>query len=562
MLINSSPRLAERLRVAYKSSKPQVFVTPQSAKMDERQTTGQERSVFPLQQLTPDLLDQIFHLCLPPYFDRRPSRAQAPLSLCQVSRKWRDSAQRCNLLWSRLLLAQDDRQTIPTNIQKFISASALWKDLRTRGDPNRPIDLQFNFDFGEWSHQNPYEGIPEIQSLVYPIASNVRDLSLEVQSEEQLEDWFLAQTTSLQGLESFHVSVTGTTDGAYSVYPILSHAPNLRYLCLDLYGNALCHPSRLPFPWSRLTHLMLPNQMLYEGWHQLIRLCPALTSCYVGFEDIGNEETDDDVYMADGTGIAEITSPAHPNIFEPVILSFLHTLIVGFHGVKYSPTIFAGLTCPTLSSLSIISEDLEAGFLKTQQPLDFYLRNASTLRYLNLTRQKITASDVLSILRVTVSLRELVLDCTGDHDPLFTALEVGPTQKNVSILPSLESLDLRIMGPSSAFEITHITSFESNTEEYYDAPRFTARPLACAIASRYLYPLTAKPFRVEVMVDTNDADRVEQLRSAVDLLQVYVKQGLLFTPFFNNEGVAGGEVAKVRMETWASWKFEGRFISM
>ncbi|KAG6836621.1 hypothetical protein H0H93_005964 [Arthromyces matolae] len=416
--------------------------------MDERQSTAQEFSIFPTQRLAPYLLDQIFYLCLPPYFDRRPSRARAPLSLCQVSKKWRDRAQRCNLLWSRLLLAVDDTQTIPTNVQKFISASALWAELRTRGDPNRPIDLQFNFDFGEWSHRNPYHGILEIQNLVYPIAANVRDLALEVQSEDQLEDWFTPQTTSLQGLQSFHLSVTGTTDGAHHIYPILLHAPNLRYLSLDLYGDILCHPSRLPFPWARLTHLMLPNQMPFEGWHQLIRRCPALTHCYVGFEDIGDEETDDDVLLS-------MASPVHPNIFEPVALSFLRTLIVGFHGVKYPPTIFAGLSCPTLESLSIISEDLEGGFLTTQQPLDFYLHNASTLQRLNLTRQKITASDVLSILRITESLRELILDCTGDHD------------------------------------------------------------------------------------------RVEQLQAVVDLLQVHVPEGLLFTPIISNE-VVGGEVEKVQ----------------
>ncbi|KAG6916186.1 hypothetical protein DXG01_008068 [Tephrocybe rancida] len=489
------------------------------------------------QNLPLELLHKIFYYCLPPYSNRRPSRTLAPLSLCRVSRKRRNTARNVKDLWERLLLRQDPSQDLATNRHKFVAASALWLERRK----HRPIDLQFDFDFGAWSN-NTYRGVPAIRDLVFPIATNARDFSLEVNMDTQLEDWLTERTTGLEALEAFSISVTERLAGMRAPLPVLLHAHKLRLLSLSMYGNALRDPARLPIPWAQITHLSLPHQMPFEGWHRVIRACLQLQHCYVGFEDIGDDLDD-----------AQAAS-MHTAELVPVNLLQLQSLAVGFYGDAFSPAIFAAIVCPRLESLAIVSEDFDAGFLAAQQPLDFYLRSASTLQSLTLTRQKILAQDVIPILRVAVGLRDLDLDCMGNHDPLLLAMEIkGPSSDgdvdvdHEKLVPLLQTFSLRIGGLSFAYE-------DISGERI---PTLSAQPYVAAVISRWLH--AGSPFAwAQLFVDEPHRGVREQVK---DMVRDYRSQGFdLRTKVIGK--ITGGEVASVREDAWARWRLDCRLISV
>ncbi|KAG6840728.1 hypothetical protein C0991_004814 [Blastosporella zonata] len=500
--------------------------------------TNNSDCIFPASsvKLPLELVNKIFYHSLPPHFARRPSRALSPLSLCQVSRRWRTTARSMTDLWERLLLRQDPSQDTLTNAKKFTTASALWFE----GRKGRTIDLQFDFDFDTWSY-SPFN-IQNLRNFVFPIAENVRDFCLEVNSEEQLADWSAAQTTGLNGLEAFSLSITERSTGLYSSFPILQHAPKLHILSLSIFGDPLYNPGYLLFPWMQITHLSLPHQTPFEGWHRVIRLCPRLEHCYVGFEDIGDDMDDD---------------PPSPTDLEAVSLIALQTLTVGFHGTDFSPAVFAMVICPRSKSLSIVSEDLDAGFPRMQQPLDFYLRSASTLQSLRLTRQKITASNVLEVLRVASRLQDLFLDCRGDHDLLLSAMEInqndGCEDINIdhdTLVPLLQTFTLRIAGPSTPYE-----DVGGN-----DPPTFSAYPYVAAVVSRWKQAVFhGGPFAgAELFVD----DSHRNVRAQIDnMVAEYKTHGFIIRTNVIT-GIRGGEVASTRDDAWASWRLEHGLISV
>ncbi|KAG6832116.1 hypothetical protein H0H87_002629 [Tephrocybe sp. NHM501043] len=486
--------------------------------------------VFPAskQQLPLELIGQIFYYSLPLYSARRPSRKLSPISLCQVSRAWRNTARSLTDLWERLLLRQDPFQSPFINAQKFIAASALWLEHRK----NRPIDLQFDFDFDIWPH--PVFTNAALQNLEIPIAPNVRDFCLEINSEAQSTDWAIEKMVSLDALEAFSLSDLTYEPIQYNPpFPTLLHARKLRMVSLSICGDTMCRAGQLPVPWAQITHLCLPHQMPCDGWHQLIRSCPQLEHCYVGFENIGDE--------MDAEGEVD------PSTLQPVSLTALRSLTVGFHGTGFSPDVFTMVTCPHIEALSIISEDLDAGFLRTEQPLDFYLRSASTIQSLRLTRQKISASDVLDVLRVAVGLRNLSLDCQGDHNCLLNAIEIKKPVSNgtdgididmINVIPQLQTFSLRISQDSSLFASSFVTAMVSRWNQ---ATRHGG-PFAWA-------ELHVDEIHRDLYIDVNN------------LVAGYRKQGLAIKVDVV-DWVEGGEVAKARDDAWESWRLDRGLISL
>ncbi|KAF8075181.1 hypothetical protein FPV67DRAFT_1446126 [Lyophyllum atratum] len=309
------------------------------------------------------------------------------------------------------------------------------------------------------------------ERVVFPLPSNLRELVMRVDNEGQLHTWFGPPSGNMDLLESL--------------------------------------PPRQPLPLSR--SMGSNDAPLYSGGGLPASMArhhpsmpPTAKCCVELFIDASEEgEIDDDEDAAE--------------LLPPVTLDRLQDLAVAFL-TPASPTVFTGLTCPSLISL--------------------------------LVQQQIHDNDVLRLLRITPHLVGLILECEGDHDELLNALIVpmpGKGDDAPIIVPHLRLFKLSIITFQRA---------EANL------PTFSAPPYVEAIRSRWLrdhestmersLPRGILTFRPTLTVDEYHEHVLQQVKMSLEPFQA---QGLDLETLVKR-GSALGRVELPGTVAWSMWRDE------
>ncbi|KIJ13885.1 hypothetical protein PAXINDRAFT_13211 [Paxillus involutus ATCC 200175] len=218
----------------------------------------------PLNVLPPELVGYILHLWLLDsiYPHTQRSHSQLPVSLCLVSKSWKDFIYASPLLWAHIILeasqgAVPNLHTLRARLERSQSAP-LFLDILVGEKPDRDAlrvllaessrfcHLTLGIFDLSWCDDIPIQGFTQLRKLTvhtgFQIPTRVDDLSPIFSSALRLRDvsWFSAGDPGLVGVNGrqvhfldltiFHIPVTRLLE-------VLTACPNLRNVVITFQGE-------------------------------------------------------------------------------------------------------------------------------------------------------------------------------------------------------------------------------------------------------------------------------------------------------------------------------------
>ncbi|KAF8198462.1 hypothetical protein BJ912DRAFT_951465, partial [Pholiota molesta] len=273
--------------------------------------------MFSIAQSLPfDILQEIFHLCLPsednPTLNCQPNPSLAPLLLCHICTLWRTAALRMPFIWkSTTFTIQNVRHPDPPferfnlpKSRKFIAwwnkhildvAPSLYFPSPTSRPGNRRID---------------FRQLKNSKSILFndPFFRAAHGLRLTITNQEL--DAICSNQAPFDNLVELRIETfpdSRTPRIALSPFPC---SPRLTRLQLS-HGDSFEGRALHIFPWSQLTHLYLPRTISLSSWRTLLQRCTNLT------------------VMASILAVSDAGTPSSPTVIES-----LRQLVVALNNMR------------------------------------------------------------------------------------------------------------------------------------------------------------------------------------------------------------------------------------
>ncbi|TFK62039.1 hypothetical protein BDN72DRAFT_411653 [Pluteus cervinus] len=427
--------------------------------MRKRNTTQQS----PIFNIPPELLADIFVLCLPLLPEhRQPRRDAAPLSISQTCRHWREVSHSTPRLW-----------TISGNLLVDFHVSVL---KGTNTTVTRPAQTTPRAPYSQWlpsalltsvqqsnnpNQANPVPATNSLRQLLLPIAHKTRSIAFSVHPSHAnaLHGLWDSKSSSIwTALVDFRLNLdvyppTATLNmSGLERWIDLRPCPNLRSVWINSSTTTLINSPRVSLPWKQLTSLRIREQNL-SWWN----LAPHF---------MGQPTVIEDLVLIIGNGPFYATDPT------TIKMSRLKNLRI--HSTLLDPTPnISNLVAPDLRSL-ILNRSPVAGDLASDQftsscipgdlprtdtaislpnaLIQFQTRSCFSLERLTLIALDLSPARMILALASLPTLRMLELRNTGCLDETFLSdLRWGPSAGSTNVLPVLEKLimtDRTVAAPS------------------------------------------------------------------------------------------------------------------
>ena len=309
-----------------------------------------DAALAPVRGLSPDILLEIFDLCLPTKSSPQ-QRMKALLALCHVTSSWRTVALRAPMLWSSAFISLECskitpgfNELAPSPYQAF-KASMLEEWFRRAGT-TAPLYLVIEFRHttpGTIMNHSPAG--KSLKALVKPYATRIQHQC--VTSCDIIDRFFTLNSFSvlntLQSLviqrladssQRIQLPLLGLNENP-TFEPPTSPSPLRRLkITSDNLGSNIC---KLPIPWNQLTHLSI-SSLTNRVWYPLLRSCQNVIHGNFGF----SERMDSHSFLPDGA------SPVIP-------LIQLKSLSLSFHQSAINPQVLNNLSFTQLCALRFTS---------------------------------------------------------------------------------------------------------------------------------------------------------------------------------------------------------------
>lgn len=325
------------------------------------------------QTLIPDILVQIFTLCLPD--DPRPSAAHAPLALARVCSHWRTVALSYAPLWSTVHIGgqTDTRKPIEGRLH---GVDDLWA-LRTflRRSKNAPLSLKLvRPRIDGWNeHLNMQLWIYEI------IAHSQRWKRLELYcSVPYLEPVYAAITGGVPLLEEISVSSPSDTQARSPFTLDLDKAPRLSIIRLLGWNDILPSEPLITFERIRALHLRFTGTLKVAQLLDWLAISPNLAECALLFGEL-------EPFRKPDRGKIHLGSMTSFTLMEN-LLPDGGDLRGHLDAIKSNLTLIQHLDCPALKRLRIATANMDGDlpFAFGQQLASFIERSRPPLVSLTL----------------------------------------------------------------------------------------------------------------------------------------------------------------------------------
>jgi len=329
-----------------------------------------EALISPLRRY-PDILQEIFHHCLPAAHDATMKSSEAPLLLTHICRDWRHLALSTPSLWSSILIHQlkclpqeggfaeevdpqllrVQEQTCAAGVQEWLSRSGAC-----------PISISF-LESALGSEEGPCQ---PFLNAIRPFALRWRRLVLRGRAKPDLDQFLSLLSTEVPILEELVVSFetpapamnSDSDDNRWSRCGII-RAPRLKRVVIANLNESI---AVLQLHWSQMTHLSFEHNKAGRDMSlsanetiEILRQCPNLVSIQVEIGDIESPGVDMDQI-----------APAPVHSREVVVMHHLLHLTIHtaldlseFFPVIQTPVLrefsFFGIPLPALGIPSVIS---------------------------------------------------------------------------------------------------------------------------------------------------------------------------------------------------------------
>ena len=323
-----------------------------------------DAALAPVRRLSPDILIEIFDLCLPTK-SLPQQRMKALLALCHVTSSWRTISLGAPILWSSAFISLECSRISsgfcelePSPYQVF--KESMLEEWFRRSGTTAPLYLVIEF-----RHTTPQPGtnvhLPGekfLTALVKPYATRLQHL--RVTSCDIITRFFslnsLSVLNTLQSLviqrianssQRLHVPLLGPDENPTFDLPASPSPLHRLKITSDNLGSNVC---KLPIPWNQLTHLSI-SSLTNRVWFPLLRSCQNLVHGNFGFsEPMGSPS-----FPADGA--------------SPVIhLIHLKSLSLSFHQCGINPRVLNNLCLAQLCALRFASNCIDRPVLWGDTP--------------------------------------------------------------------------------------------------------------------------------------------------------------------------------------------------
>ncbi|KAJ7825138.1 hypothetical protein B0H14DRAFT_2821402 [Mycena olivaceomarginata] len=359
-----------------------------------------------------EILTRIFSICrddvLTPesIFDPR----VAPMLLGRVCPSFREAALQTPLLWDIVTFTTHDLVStgrLP-GIQTILARSG-----------NLPLTIHFSTPSTRSDQAVLKNGTAQFLQRIWEFHPRFKHLSFFLSRADVQRDSLPAPTT-LQLLWSLDISIIGTSEtspGLPAFLRVFGDAPLLR--SLKLYNTSpvdtmshIFHPDF--FPWHQLTKLTSIISVTITTARDILRHCYRLEIC-----ELGNLETVDILHQ------------------PPLcILNQMGSLDLSATGDLPFIGFFDSLAFPRLKSLTLNCFAVPGDSL-----LELYGRSQSPIQRLAMESLRLTAEEIIQLLRLMPSLQTFSLAYSHCAGNLFAALTYrrDPTVASL-VLPNLKEL--------------------------------------------------------------------------------------------------------------------------
>jgi len=309
-----------------------------------------DAALAPVRGLSPDILLEIFDLCIPTKSSPR-QRMKALLTLCHVTSSWRTVSLGAPMLWSSAFISLECSQIPPefgelepSPYQAF--KESMLEEWFRRAGTTAPLYLVIEFRHtapGTIKDHSP--AAKSLKALVKPYATRIQHL--RVTSCDVIDRFFTLNSLSvLNTLQSLVIQRPANSSqrirlpllglNEYPTFdPPASPSPLHRLkITSDNLGSNVC---KLPIPWNQLTHLSI-SSLTNRVWYPLLRSCQNVIHGNFGFL----ERMESHSFPADGA------SPVIP-------LIHLKSLSLSFHQSAINPQVLNNLSFMQLCALRFAS---------------------------------------------------------------------------------------------------------------------------------------------------------------------------------------------------------------
>ena len=313
-----------------------------------------DAALAPVRGLSPDILLEIFDLCLPTKSSPR-QRMKVLLTLCHVTTSWRTVSLGAPMMWSSAFISLECSQIssgfgelTPSPYQAF--KESMLKEWFRRAGATAPLYLVIEFRHtipGTIMGHSPAAKC--LKALVKPYSTRIQHLC--VTSCDIIDRFFtlnsLSVLNTLQSLviqrladssQRIQLPLLGPDESPTFDLPASPSPLHRLKIISDNLGSNVC---RLPIPWIQLTHLSI-SSLTNRVWYPLLRSCQNLVHGNFGFSELMGASS----FPADGA--------------IPIIpLIQLKSLSISFHQNAINPQIVNNLSFTQLHALRFASKRID-----------------------------------------------------------------------------------------------------------------------------------------------------------------------------------------------------------
>ncbi|KAJ6549260.1 hypothetical protein DFH09DRAFT_1169404 [Mycena vulgaris] len=401
-------------------------------------------SLSTIRRFPPEILSHIFIFCR----DDGLSLAEytitdvkyAPMVLTHVCARWRMIARGTPRLWTHVqLLTPAFANGRYTFIEEILHKSC-----------NLPLIVSIETPppmyctDGSWlCRDGANDCYDRWLDVVWNTHLRLSSFTLDITSDDHTPNMF-PRPMVFPTLSSLIISICGNDEpDLVAILESFQHAPLLRSVELAV-DNCSDEILQATFPWWQLTSVKLSLPLTTDVARAILIQCTSLEIA-----------TFDRLFEYDD----ELDVPPRP---ESATLHNLHQLTIAWASGSGADMLLEALSLPVLTSLSISSPDRPTPVL-----LGLHARSHFALEHLSLEHQKLSPSELLSLLRVMPALRTLdIHKCTCIVDALFellgraadltaTALTM-PQLTTLKIHPVTEALDGNTVATAAEYLAKHV----------------------------------------------------------------------------------------------------------
>ncbi|TFK46127.1 hypothetical protein OE88DRAFT_1056411 [Heliocybe sulcata] len=390
-------------------------------------SSGMAASVFPIQDLLPELLSKVFIHCLPTDEFVRPSRCAVQVVLLQVCSLWRDVALHTPGLWCSMKIPLTGYVTALGTLRVTVP---FWTEImRTWVERSGCLPLSIHLDDYRLATASPSDAP---YKLLLGTIARCKNLKITTCFPSQSLISALCDTSShfpmLEGLEMGWIHASVLRDPSFLLTGKFASLPALRRLECHW---PIWHMDLSNVPWTQLTCLGLHDLTSARKCLQLLEQCHVLESCTLAFDAGLNDIETGSVLQLD-------------NLVKFAVERHCQDTIDAF---------ISRLRMPSLLHLSLHTSP-RGGRIGSIDSIRTMLGGASgPVEELNILASKglcfNSIDDYWKIWEFTRNLKKLNIEGNIDDDPFGGQIEavlsklcVSPDGSSITYLPRLEELYL------------------------------------------------------------------------------------------------------------------------